>query len=139
MDDNDNSEDMDNDEDNDEDDDDDDGWWCGLPLSGASGKRFGGRNPTGSRKPREGGKRKQHSRTVFMGSGVGVVQPPISPPKTNARLGPSRSDSQVPGKDERRRRTVEVRMRLQSIHPNPGLRDKSEDSKEKGSEEEGKG
>ena len=66
-----------------------------------------------------------------MGSGVGVVQPPISPPKTNARLGPSRSDSSVPGQDEERRRGVEVRMRLQTIHPNPVPRDKSEEARKR--------
>ena len=65
-----------------------------------------------------------------MGSGVGADQPVVSPPKTTARLGPSRSVSrQVPGQDEERRRTTEVRMRLQSIHPNPGPRDKSDEGK----------
>ena len=64
-----------------------------------------------------------------MGSGVGTDQPAASPPKTNARLGPSRPVSGgVPGQNERRR-TTEVRMRLQSIHSNPGPRDKSEEGK----------
>ena len=65
-----------------------------------------------------------------MGNGVGADQPAASPPKTIARLGPTRSVvRRVPGKDERRRRLTEVRMRLQSIHPNPGPRDKSDEGK----------
>ena len=35
----------------------------------------------------------------------------------------------MPGQDERRRRLAEIRMRLQSIHPNPGPRDKTEEGK----------
>ena len=68
---------------------------------------------------------------VFMGDGVGGAQPTSSPPKTTARLGPSRPDTtkEMPGQDERRRRETEIRMSLQSIHPNPGPRDKTEEGK----------
>ena len=67
-----------------------------------------------------------------MGNGVGKEQPTDSPPKTTTRPGPIRSDSRkVPGQDERRRRTTEIRMRLQSIHPNPGPRDKTEEGRKR--------
>ena len=65
-----------------------------------------------------------------MGDEVGADQPLISPSKTNARLGPSRpANLLVPGANEERRRAAEVRMSLQTIHPNPGPRDKSEEGK----------
>ena len=66
---------------------------------------------------------------VFMGSGVGQGRPTCSPPKTIFRLGPIRSAERRSGQDEDRRRKAEVKMRLRTIHPNPGPREKTEEAK----------
>ena len=60
-----------------------------------------------------------------------MVQPPIPPPKTSARLGPFRSAFQVPICQDERRRLAEVRMSLSTIHPNPGPRDKSDEARKR--------
>ena len=69
---------------------------------------------------------------VFVGNGVGLGptttvagKPSNSPPKSSCRRGPIRSDVEVSCVDERRRRGSEIRMRLQTIHPNPGPRQRT--------------
>ena len=105
--------------------------WCGLTSEGFKRETRKWQNrPTGPGKPEDGGRRKSKTRIVFLGIGVGTEQPTVSPPKTIARLGPTRSVSRgVPGQDEEKRRASEIRWRLQSIHPNPGPRDKSDEAK----------
>ena len=85
-----------------------------------------------SRKQGGSRRRKSNAESVFVGNGVGlgptttvIGKPTSSPPESICRRGPTRSVTvEVFCADERRRRKSEVRMRLRTIHPNPGPRNR---------------
>ena len=116
---------------------DDDEKWVYIAFAGLAVRLNLPVVPVGTRKRQRDGRSKEQGedrirkagiQSVFIGIGVGQDWPICSPPKTILRLGPSRSEK-VSCVDEKRRRRTEVRMRLQSIHPNPGPRDKTEEGK----------
>ena len=89
------------------------------------------RQNTPVRPQKQGGSQRRESDAefVFVGNGVGSGlgttvsgKPTGSPLETNLRRGPSRAEMCVSSLDERRRRGAEIRLRLQTIHPNPGPR-----------------
>ena len=91
----------------------------------------------GSRNKEEADDASRNADFVFVGHGVGsglattvAGKPTDPPPKSIFRRGPTRSDVRVSSLDERRRRGAEVRMRLQSIHPNPGPRNRQRRTEE---------
>ena len=135
------------DDNNDDNNDNDDSLLCCRTFSESGRSKMAGRSGASGRiyatkladRPRErGGSRRCESeaKSVFIGNGVGLGQsatadgkPANPPPKTSLRLGPTRSAVGKSCVDECRRRKTEVRMRLRTIHPNPGPRGRSDQEK----------
>ena len=103
-----------------------------LPSRGASGCFSATKLADRLRKPGGSRRRKSDACFVFVGNGV-ELGPTMtvagkqsnSTPKSSCRRGPTRSDVEVSRLDERQRRGSEIWMHLQTIHLNPGPRQRT--------------